>query len=93
MSNSILQKSPSVAFILRALHEGIFSNSVIEIFLNIFNAITYMFHMIHVSLKEKLPQAFMQIRWMENYFRNLTAKIWGNMGNKIKSYMIFQSFD
>ena len=26
-------------------------------------------------LKEKLPQAFMQIGWMEDDFRNLTAKV------------------
>ena len=37
-------------------------------------------------LKEKLPQAFMQIRWMENYFRNLTAKVWTNLDKLIKSY-------
>ena len=28
-----------------------------------------------LALKEKLPQAFMQIEWMENDFRNLTAKV------------------
>ena len=38
------------------------------------------------QLKEKLPQAFMQIEWMENYFRNLTAKVWANLDNPIKSY-------
>ena len=32
-------------------------------------------------LKEKLPQAFMQIEWMENDFRNLTAKVWVNFDN------------
>ena len=37
-------------------------------------------------LKEKLPQAFMQIEWMENDFRNLTAKLWANLDNPIKSY-------
>ena len=37
-------------------------------------------------LKEKLPQAFMQIEWMENDFRNLTAKVWANLDNPIKSY-------
>ena len=37
-------------------------------------------------LKEKLPQAFMQIEWMENDFRNLTANVWANLGNPIKSY-------
>ena len=37
-------------------------------------------------LKEKLPQAFMQIRWMENDFRNLTAKLQANLDNQIKSY-------
>ena len=36
------------------------------------------------SSKEKLPQAFMQIKCMENDFRNLTAKIWANL--PIKSY-------
>ena len=37
-------------------------------------------------LKEKLPQAFMQIEWMENDFKNLTAKVWANFDNPIKSY-------
>ena len=37
-----------------------------------------------VYLKEKLPQAFMQIGWMEDDFRNLTAKIWANLDNPIK---------
>ena len=37
-------------------------------------------------LKEKLPQAFMQIRWMEDDFRNLTAKVWANLDNPIKRY-------
>ena len=37
-----------------------------------------------VGLKKKLPQAFMQ--WMENDFRNLTAKVWTNLDNPIKSY-------
>ena len=37
-------------------------------------------------LKEKLPQAFMQIECMENDFRNLTAKVWANLDNPIKSY-------
>ena len=27
------------------------------------------------SLKEKLPQAFMQIGWMENDVKNLSAKV------------------
>ena len=36
--------------------------------------------------KEKLPQAFMQIEWMENYFRNLIAKVWANLDNPIKIY-------
>ena len=39
-----------------------------------------------MALKEKLPQAVMQIEWMKNYFRNLTAKVWANLGNPIKSY-------
>ena len=38
------------------------------------------------SLKEKLPQAFMQIGWMEDNFRNLTAKVWANLDNPIKRY-------
>ena len=33
----------------------------------------------HWLLKEKLPQAFMQIGWMESDFRNLTAKVWANL--------------
>ena len=37
-------------------------------------------------LKEKLPQAFMQIGWMKTYFRNLPAKVWANLDNPIKSY-------
>ena len=37
-------------------------------------------------LKEKLPQAFMQIRWMEDDFRNLAAKVWANLYNPIKRY-------
>ena len=39
-----------------------------------------------IVLKEKLPQAFMQIKWMENDFRNLTAKMLANLDNPIKSY-------
>ena len=39
-----------------------------------------------VCLKEKLPQAFMQIVWMEDDFRNLTAKVWANLDNPIKRY-------
>ena len=39
-----------------------------------------------VSLKEKLPQAFIQIEWMEDNFRNLTAKVWANLDNPIKIY-------
>ena len=38
------------------------------------------------NLKEKLPQAFMQIEWMENDFRNLTAKVWAYLDNPIQSY-------
>ena len=37
-------------------------------------------------LKEKLPQAFMQSVWMEDDFRNLTAKVWANLDNPIKRY-------
>ena len=37
-------------------------------------------------LKEKLSQAFMQIGWMEDDFRNLTAKVWANLDNPIKRY-------
>ena len=38
------------------------------------------------NLKEKLPQAFMQIGWIEDDFRNLTAKLWANLDNPIKRY-------
>ena len=37
-------------------------------------------------LKEKLPQAFMQIGWMEDDFRNQTAKVWANFDNPTKRY-------
>ena len=39
-----------------------------------------------LSLKEKLPQTFMQIGWMEVDFRNLIAKVWANLDNPIKRY-------
>ena len=39
------------------------------------------------NLKEKLPQAFMQIGWMEDDFRNLTATVWANLDNPIKRYV------
>ena len=39
-----------------------------------------------IRLKEKLPQAFMQIGLMEDDFRNLTSKVWGNLDNPIKRY-------
>ena len=35
---------------------------------------------------KKLPQAFMQIGWMENYFRKLTAIVFANLDNPIKNY-------
>ena len=38
------------------------------------------------QLKEKLPQAFMQIGWMEDDFRNLATKVWANLDNPIKRY-------
>ena len=38
------------------------------------------------ALEEKLPQAFMQIEWIPNDFRNLTAQVWANLDNPIKSY-------
>ena len=41
---------------------------------------------VYFILQEKLPQAFMQIEWMENDFRNLTAKVWANLDNPLKSY-------
>ena len=44
-----------------------------------------------IKLKEKLPQAFMQMGWMEDDFRNLTAKVWANLDNPIKRYD-FQRF-
>ena len=47
---------------------------------------------VQLGLKEKLPQAFMQIGWMEDDFRNLTAKVWANLDNPIKRYMIYQRF-
>ena len=40
----------------------------------------------HFFLKEKLPQAFMQIGLLENDFRNPTAKVWSNLHNPIKKY-------
>ena len=39
-----------------------------------------------VRLMEKLPQTLMQIGWMEDNFRNLTAKVWANVDNPIKRY-------
>ena len=42
-------------------------------------------------LKEKLPLAFMQIVWMEDDFRNLTAKVWANWIIQSRD-MIFQGF-
>ena len=41
------------------------------------------------TLKEKLPQAFIQIGWMDDDFRNLTAKVWANLDNPIKRYHDF----
>ena len=38
------------------------------------------------TLKEKLPQAFMQIGWMEDDFRKLTAKVLANLDNPFKRY-------
>ena len=42
------------------------------------------------TLKEKLPQTFMQIGrmrgWMEDDFQNLTAKVWANLDNPIKRW-------
>ena len=44
-------------------------------------------NLIRISpLMKKLPQAFMQIGWMEDNFRNLTAKVWANLDNPIKRY-------
>ena len=37
----------------------------------------------------KLPQAFMQIGWMEDDFRKLTAKVWTDLDNPIKRYDFF----
>ena len=37
-----------------------------------------------LKLKGKLPQSFMQIGWMQDDFRNLTAKVWANLDNPIK---------
>ena len=47
---------------------------------------SHYFTMYKMILKEKLPQVFMQIWWMESDFRNLTAKVWGNLDNPTKSY-------
>ena len=38
------------------------------------------------NLKEKLPQAFMQIGWMKKWLKNPTAKVWANFENPSKSY-------
>ena len=38
------------------------------------------------SSNEKLPQAFLKIGRMENYFRNLKVKGWANFDNPINSY-------
>ena len=46
---------------------------------------------LHIRLKEKLPQAFMQIGWMEDDFRNLTAKF-GEIWIIQSRDMIFQRF-
>ena len=45
----------------------------------------------YCCLKEKLPQAFMQIRWMDGDFRNLTAKF-GQIWIIQPRDMIFQRF-
>ena len=47
-----------------------------------------------IFLKEKLPQAFMQIGWMEDDFRNLhvTAKVWANLDYPIKRYDFSKGF-
>ena len=42
---------------------------------------------LHVFMRmEKLPQAYMQIGWLEDDFRNLTANVWANWDNPIKRY-------
>ena len=43
-------------------------------------------YQVFLLLKEKLPQAFMQIGWMEDDFRNLTANVWANLDNPTKRY-------
>ena len=43
-----------------------------------------------LRFKGKLPQAFMQIVWMEDDFRNLTTKVWANLDNPIKRYDFFK---
>ena len=48
----------------------------------------YKYQWVH-ELKEKLSQAFYENRWMENGFRNLTAKVWANLDNPIKNYDFF----
>ena len=46
----------------------------------------------YILIKEKLPQAFMQIGWMAKWIRNPTAKVWGNLDNPIKRYVFFKVF-
>ena len=48
--------------------------------------VTVLENLLVYILKEKLPQAFMQIGWMEDDFRNLIAKVWTNLDNPIKTY-------
>ena len=52
----------------------------------VLGALTFIAYRGWGTLKEKLPQAFMQIGWMENDFRNLSAKVCANLDNPIKSY-------
>ena len=40
----------------------------------------FIYYRINIKLKEKLPQAFMQIGWMEDDFRNLNSKSLGKFG-------------
>ena len=44
------------------------------------------------ALKEKLPQTFMQIGWMEDNFRNLNSKSLGKFGWSSQEIWFFKGF-
>ena len=58
-----------------------FSSDLHQIFTVLLEILT-----LSIDLKDKLPQAFMVIEWMEDDFRNLTANVWANLENPIKLY-------